>query len=72
MVRLCLMVMFINMTACAADVLLPLERLKSLPVLVRYDAHTFYDSTHSLFSTNTHHLSQENGYKLLFKGLIFG
>ena len=55
----------------AADVPFPDDKLRALPVHVRYDAKRLYDETYHLFATGRD-LGTENAYKLLFKGLIFG
>lgn len=72
MIKLFLIVILSYLPALGADVPFPQERLRALPVLVRYDAQTFYERTHDLFEVNHHSLKKENGYKLLFKGIVFG
>lgn len=55
----------------AVDVPFPDDKLRALPVYVRHDAKQFYDGAHHFFAIGKD-LSEENPYKLLFKGLIFG
>jgi hypothetical protein len=52
--------------ADALDPSSPDNKLKTLPVYVRYDAKQFYDGTYNLF------MRQDNPYIFLFKGIIIG
>lgn len=72
MIKIFLIAVLSYVPVLGADVPFPQERLRTLPVLVRYDAHSFYDKTHQLFAMTERHFKNENAYKLLFKGIIFG